>query len=68
MAHLQVCDYCNKPTNKIAVKLFKTPANGRRAHHRYSHHADIGECCINKVNLINWSPRQKRDKPAQSAA
>lgn len=46
------CDVCKQPCKKIVGKLFFTPlvpgvVGG--VHSNYSHHADVGECCKNRL-------------------
>lgn len=48
----KICDICKKETEQIAGKLFFTPVtNGRSSvdHTNYSHHADVGVCCRDKL-------------------
>jgi transcriptional regulator of met regulon len=70
---LKRCDICGKPTDQIAAKLLYVPVlpdnRGRRAHSNYSHHADVGVCCAEKLlKLFQFQPRttaaeyQKRRK------
>jgi len=58
------CDICGKPTEKIEAKLFAVPSRNHRMH--YSHHADVGECCWNRLlDLFHWSERVTRKVPAK---
>lgn len=45
------CDICGKPTTRIIGKLHFIPINGlsRSAHSNYTHHADVGECCKDRL-------------------
>jgi hypothetical protein len=46
------CDVCGKPTKQIVGKLTfipMIPGVSRSAHSNYSHHADVGSCCREKV-------------------
>lgn len=54
------CDICRKETKEIVGKLHLTPAiSGRVVHSNYSHHADVGACCMGKVTrLFNFRKRQ----------
>lgn len=47
-----VCDVCGKPTKEIVGKLTfipVIPGITRSAHSNYSHHADVGSCCKDKL-------------------
>jgi hypothetical protein len=54
------CDVCKKPTERIVGKLHFIPVNGlsRSAHSNYTHHADVGECC--KERLLHGFAFRKR--------
>jgi hypothetical protein len=61
------CDICRKPTNEIVAKLFYTPLtpNGGRQyqHSKYSHHADVGVCCGQKLlKLFQFQQRQTAEQ------
>lgn len=45
------CDICKQETTRIIGKLHFIPINGlsRSAHSNYTHHADVGECCKNRL-------------------
>jgi hypothetical protein len=46
------CDICKKPTTKIVGKLHFIPAIpglSRTVHSNYSHHADVGACCKDRL-------------------
>jgi hypothetical protein len=46
------CDVCGKATEQIVAKLTfipMIPGVTRSAHSNYSHHADVGSCCREKV-------------------
>ena len=64
MARTLTCDICKRTTTGIAGKLFYLPTeNGKRrlTHSEYTHHADIGVCCVSRVlELFNFQPRMKR--------
>lgn len=62
MAKVLTCDCCGKPTDQIIIKMFKAPKHSKTDHSHYTHHADVGICCINTMNKINWQPRIKREK------
>ena len=56
-----MCDVCNKPST-IAAKLFYTPMNHdgpkKSPHQHYQKHADIGECCADRIlKVINFRDR-----------
>jgi len=59
------CDICRKPTDHIVGKLHFIPVNGlsRSAHSNYTHHADVGECC--KERLLSGFQFRKRMTKAQ---
>lgn len=61
------CDFCGKETKRIALKLWKASRmHSKVSHNDYTHHADIGECCVMKVNGIRWQERT-RGKHRQDA-
>lgn len=63
MARVQMCDVCGKPTERVVVKLYKAPKeNSRSDHSRYKAHADVGACCVTKINEIQWQERQTKKK------
>lgn len=52
MARELRCDICKRPTQRVVAKLYFTPTipgvqNG--VHSNYSHHADVGICCKDKL-------------------
>jgi hypothetical protein len=56
------CDVCRKPTNKIVAKLLLTPSPSVK-HSNYTHHADVGECCKDRViKLFNFRPRMTKEQ------
>jgi hypothetical protein len=58
---VMVCDVCGRPTEQIAGKLCYVPSIPgvvRLTANNYSHGADIGVCCKDKVfNDINFTKR-----------
>lgn len=62
MASTKTCDVCGRPA-KFVKKLFLAKYGGRNDHSNYTHHADVGECCIERIDQIRWQKRQKREKP-----
>ena len=62
MARSLSCDICQRPCERIVAKLHRIPAgNGPISHSNYSHHADVGECCDERVlELFRFSPRMTR--------
>jgi hypothetical protein len=57
------CDVCKKPIEYVAAKLNYIPAgNGRRATHSdYTHHADVGPCCSERIlDLFQFHKRRTR--------
>lgn len=63
MAVKKVCDICRKDTNKIVGKLQFIPTDKAKArtHSNYTHHADVGECCVNRLlELFNFRERMSR--------
>jgi hypothetical protein len=59
-----ICDVCGKPTERVALKLFKAPTDdsGVKGHNDYTSSCDVGPCCVLKINQISWHPRKKREK------
>ena len=63
------CDCCGNPTEQIVGKLTfipMIPGVSRSAHSNYSHVADVGSCCKNKV-LREISFRQRMSADAYQA-
>lgn len=63
MGRVYVCDVCKRPTARIEEKLLitPTPSHGRSMHSNYTHHADVGICCVGRIkNFINFKPRRTR--------
>lgn len=59
------CDVCKKPTKRIVGKLHFIPVNGlaRSAHSNYTHHADVGECCKDRLlGGFNFRMRMTREE------
>jgi hypothetical protein len=56
-----ICDCCGKPTESIVGKLMfvpSIPGISRTAHSNYTHSADVGACCQNKLMRgINFRKR-----------
>lgn len=67
---VKTCDICRKPTKKIAAKLNlipMIPGVSRGVHSNYTHHADVGECCFNKLMKgFNFRPRMTREEYMES--
>jgi hypothetical protein len=59
MASAQLCDICGQPA-AIVRKLFLASKAGRNDHSNYTHHADVGECCLPVVDDIHWQKRVRR--------
>lgn len=61
-----VCDVCGKPTDQIVGKLTfvpMIPGVSRSAHSNYSHSADVGSCCREKLlRGIKFRPRMTADE------
>ena len=59
--NVMVCDVCGRPTEQIAGKLCYVPSIPgvvRLTANNYSHGADVGICCKDKVfKEINFSKR-----------
>ena len=65
MARGATCDVCRRPTERIVAKVHYIPMDRkeRTTHSDYSHHADIGVCCADKLlRLFNWQTRQTREE------
>lgn len=63
MARNFTCDLCKRPTPRIVKKLLLTPMprHGMSMHSNYTHHADVGECCADRLlKLFNFRPRKTR--------
>ena len=56
-----VCDVCGKPTERIVGKLTFIPAvpgTVRLNWNNYSHAADVGECCKDRIfTVVNFKKR-----------
>jgi hypothetical protein len=61
-----VCDVCQKPTDQIVGKLTfvpMIPGVSRSAHSNYSHSADVGSCCREKLlRGIQFRPRMTAEE------
>jgi hypothetical protein len=55
----RTCDICKRPTAKIVGKFTYVPIIRQSfSHANYTHHADVGVCCKDKLmTLFNWQPR-----------
>lgn len=67
MAKTTTCDICGNKTDRIVMKLFMTPikngVKGQHVHSAYTGHADVGECCGEKmVRQVKWQPRKTRTR------
>jgi hypothetical protein len=64
------CDICGKPTAVIVGKLLFVPiipSVARSAHSNYSHSADVGECCKNRLfNTVKFQKRRSFDEYQRS--
>jgi len=63
------CDICKKPTRRIVAKLHYIPMNGlsRSAHSNYTHRADVGECCKERLLTgFNFRMRMTRSEYEQA--
>jgi hypothetical protein len=60
------CDICRKPTRKIVGKLHFIPmiaGVSRGVHSNYTHHADVGECCKDRLfKGFNFNKRMTKDE------
>ena len=60
----KTCDICRRPCKEIKAKLNFIPlveGKKNRAHSAYSHHADVGECCSDRLlELFNFRPRMTK--------
>lgn len=65
-----VCDICKKPTEAIVGKLFYGPlvkGSARAVHSNYTHHADVGSCCGDRLlGSFNFRKRLTAKQYAQS--
>jgi len=63
MARSLQCDICKRPCNTILAKIQYIPMDRpkRTTHSDYSHHADVGECCSERIlEMFNFTPRRTR--------
>lgn len=64
------CDLCKKPTTRIVAKLNYIPmisGLARGAHSNYTHHADVGMCCGNRVlKIFNFRERMTAEEYQES--
>lgn len=63
MARSVICDFCKKPTDRIVAKVHFIPLDkkDRTTHSDYTHHADVGPCCSDRMlELFNFRPRMTR--------
>lgn len=60
------CDVCRQPCQRVAAKLFLAPikeGETRKTHSSYTGHADVGECCAEKiVKQMKWQKRGSRPR------
>lgn len=51
---LKTCDICRKETERVVAKLHWIPADGKKSltHSNYTAHADVGECCAQKLKML----------------
>lgn len=58
---LKTCDVCGKPTDIIVGKLHfipSIPGVTKLNHSQYTHHADLGACCKDKLfKVLKFQPR-----------
>jgi hypothetical protein len=69
MAVRKVCDICKQDTKKIVGKLQFIPTDRAKArtHSNYTHHADVGECCSERVlKGFNFRQRMTRKEYLES--
>ena len=61
------CDFCGNQTERIVVRLYKARKRevGRTDAINYTHRANIGSCCVMRINAINWQPRQSQPEKAK---
>lgn len=69
MARELMCDICKKPTQRIVTKLLLLSIKDGEKWRRndYVAHADVGDCCAQKIlkeEFVKWAPRKKRTKAA----
>lgn len=64
-----VCDICKKPTERIVGKIQfipSIPGVSKAVHSNYTHHADVGACCQNR--LLKGFNFRKRETAEQYRA
>lgn len=55
---LITCDVCRHETPRITAKLHYVPSGKGKKHSDYTLHADVGECCDEKLKkLLNFRSR-----------
>ncbi len=69
MATTKTCDVCGRPTKVIAGKLLFVPTTGstkERTHSHYTHHADVGDCCKDRILKLGFRKRMTRKEYMES--
>jgi len=71
MGKILLCDVCKKETDEIVGKLFFTPLgksnNANSFHSHYTHHADVGSCCAERLlSGFNFTKRKTAKEYAAS--
>ena len=63
------CDVCKRPCEQVVAKLNYVPViNGisTAVHSNYSYHADVGECCGERIlKLFNFQKRVSAEEYQQ---
>jgi hypothetical protein len=70
MAQTRECDMCHRKItddNPVVLKLFLVPTQGKKwTDRQYTHHLDVGQCCIVKVRNMDWQKRvSKKEEGAK---
>lgn len=62
----KTCDICKRKCERIEAKLNYIPlveGKKNRAHSAYTHHADVGECCAQRIlELFNFRERMSKQE------
>lgn len=55
------CDICSQPCEHVVAKLFLGPVtrgSAKAVHSNYTHHLDVGECCVERLmTSFKWRKR-----------
>ena len=67
-----ICDVCGKQCKEVKAKLYLSPVRPGETQFtasRYTGHADVGECCVEKVaGFAKWQRRRTVPRKTSSRA